>query len=228
MHSILVIDDDERLLSLIVQLLKISGYDATPAKSAIEARNIISYQSFDAIIVDWMMPKESGIEFIKTLRSSASQSKNIPALMLTAMGDIDNKIEGFEAGFDDYLVKPFEERELLARLASLIRRNTIKEVDSPTITFGNCVFNLTTGEFLHENNPIYLTSTEIILLKTLCQKKNQPISREDLSQKLGFKVNDRTIDVQITRLRKKIGDNPKEPAIIQTIRHIGYSIIIKE
>ena len=228
MNSILVVDDDERLLSLITQLLELSGYEAVPAKSALEARSLMASRNFDAIVVDWMMPKETGIEFITNLRNSASSLKNIPSLMLTAMDDIDNKITGFESGFDDYLTKPFEERELLARLAALLRR-TATDINQPSeiVSFGDCLFNFVTGELFLNNEPIYLSSTELTLLKTLCQKPNQPISREDLSQKLGFKVNDRTIDVQVTRLRKKIGDNPKTPIIIQTIRHIGYSITIK-
>jgi two-component system phosphate regulon response regulator OmpR len=181
---------------------------------------------FDAMIVDWMMPNESGIEFIKSVRNSTSHIKNIPAIMLTAMDNIDNKIIGFDSGFDDYITKPFEERELIARLRALINR-TQKDQKNKVIQFGDCEFNLETDVLLVNSKEVYLSTTELTLLKTLCQKPNHPFSRMELAKKLTFRVSDRTIDVQITRLRKKIGDNPKNPTIIKTIRYIGYSLVMQ-
>jgi two-component system phosphate regulon response regulator OmpR len=183
---------------------------------------------FDAIIVDWMMPGESGIEFVNNLKGSTSIYRYIPTIMLTAMDNIENKLEGFNAGFDDYITKPFDERELLARLNALLKRNKVNANSEEIINFGDCSFNLITGELTKNSIDIYLTSTEIILLRALCQNPNHPFSRDALAHKLGFIVNKRTVDVQITRLRKKIGDNPKAPTIIQTIRHIGYLIVDKK
>lgn len=226
MRSILVIDDDERLLSLITEILRIHGFDAVPAKSTSIARSLLSESNFDAMIVDWMLPHESGIEFIKSIRESASHIKNIPAIMLTAVDGIDNKVTGFESGFDDYITKPFEEMELIVRLNSLIKR-TCKNDLMEIVKFGECSFNLKTGELKKSEEIISLSTTELALLKTLCQRPNQPFSRAELARKLSFQVSDRTIDVQITRLRKKIGDNTKNPTIIKTVRYVGYSISAK-
>jgi two-component system phosphate regulon response regulator OmpR len=228
MQNILVIDDDERLLALLVQLLGLSQYFVKGARSAKEARAALSCMKFDAIIVDWMMPNESGIEFVNILKESTSIYSHIPTIMLTAMDNIENKLEGFNAGFDDYITKPFDERELLARLHALLKRNKVHANNEEIINFGDCSFNLITGELTKSSMDIYLTSSEQILLRALCQNPNHPFSRDDLAHKLGFIVNKRTVDVQITRLRKKIGDNPKAPTIIQTARHIGYLIVDKK
>ena len=224
MANVLVVDDDERLLSLLVKFLEISGYSVKGARSAQEARLLLSNMPFDTIVVDWMMPIESGIEFTKSLKSEMSCYRHIPLLMLTALDNVENKLIGFDAGADDYLTKPFDERELLARLKALQKRNNTSH--SSTISFGACSFNINTGELKRSGETVYLTSSEIALLRTLCQNPNHPFSREELSKKLGFIVNNRTVDVQITRLRKKIGDNSKTPSIIQTARHIGYLIVI--
>ncbi len=230
-YSILVVDDDERILSLLVQILKNYGFNAFGARNTNEARVVMSSHgtSFDILIVDCMMPKESGIEFIRSIRESDSNiNQKTPAILLTAVDSIDNKLLGFENGIDDYITKPFDERELVARIKTIIKRtDNNKNNDKKIIYFGDCSFDIENGNLMRNNENIYLSSTELLLLKTLCQRPNQPISREDLSQKLGFIVSDRTIDVQITRLRRKIGDNSKQPSIIQTVRYIGYSIKIQ-
>lgn len=224
MANVLVVDDDERLLGLLVRFLEVSGYFAKGAKSAKEARLLLSNMPFDLIVVDWMMPVESGIEFTKSLKAETSCYRHIPVMMLTALDDIQNKLDGFDAGADDYLTKPFDERELVARLKAIQKRQNTEK--STRINFGECSFDMTTGELRRSGENVYLTSSEIVLLKTLCQNPNHPFSREELAKKLGFVVNNRTVDVQITRLRKKIKDNPKTPSIIQTVRHIGYAISI--
>lgn len=228
--SVLVVDDDERILDLLVKILNNSGFEAFGAKNPNEARVALSTKGTktDAMIIDCMMPKESGIEFIKSIRESKSDvNKETPAILLTALDSVENKLLGFESGIDDYVTKPFDERELIARLKTLIRRTSsnFNEI-SKQLRFGDCEFDIITGSLLKNGEEIHLTSTELVLLKLLCQRPNQPISRENLAQKLGFIVSDRTIDVQITRLRRKIGDNPKCPSIIQTVRYIGYSIKI--
>ena len=225
MKKILVIDDDERLLSLIVSVLQMNDFDVCGAISGAQARSKLNEEHFDAIVVDWMMPRETGIEFIKAIRNSANHLKDIPAVMLTALDDIDKKVEGFESGFDDYITKPFETKELVVRLNSLIRRATNGATVS-VLRFGECNFNLTSGELKKDSEIINLSTTELDLLKTLASRPNQPFSRIELAKKLAFQVSDRTIDVQINRLRKKIGDNPKSPTIIKTVRYIGYALYV--
>ena len=223
MKNILVVDDDERLVFLIVETLKTSGYNAVGVTSASQARSKLYELHFDAVIVDWMMPIESGIDFIKSIRESANYLKNIPAIMLTAVDSLDEKIIGFDSGFDDYITKPFETKELIARLQALIKRSLIGNTND-LLKFGNCEFNIKNDELKKDSELVYLSTTELTLLKTLCQRPNQPFSRSELAKKLSFQVSDRTIDVQITRLRKKIGDNNKNPTIIRTIRYIGYAL----
>ncbi len=225
MKKILVIDDDERLLSLIVSVLKINNFDAYGVFSATRACTTLNEEYFDLIIVDWMMPNESGIEFIKSLRNSASHLKDIPAIMLTAVDDIDKKVEGFNSGFDDYVTKPFETKDLVARINSLLRRTCNLQPIS-VLKFGNCEFNLNNGELKMNSEIVNLSTTELDLLKTLSMRPNKPFSRVELAKKLSFQVSDRTIDVQINLFSKKIGDNPKSPTIIRTIRYIGYGLYI--
>ena len=221
MNNILVVDDDERLLSLVKELLETNGFHVTGVTSASTARSKICEEHYDAMIVDWMMPRESGLELIQSVRNSTSHQSKIPSIMLTALDDIDHKVQGFDAGFDDYLPKPFEARELISRIKALIRR-TAQVGDIQIVKFGDCEFNKITNELHRNKGTIILSSTEQNLLKTLSQRPNEPFSRIELAKKLSFQVADRTIDVQITRLRRKIGDDPKNPTIIKTIRNIGY------
>ncbi|MDR3224658.1 MAG: response regulator transcription factor [Holosporales bacterium] len=223
MTSILIVDDDARLLFLIASVLKTHSYEVVGAKSASEAKNLLLNGNFDIVIVDWMMPNETGIDFIKSIRNSATYISNIPVIMLTAVDNIDSKIVGFESGVDDYVVKPFETRELVVRIKALLNRTQKESVDE-IIKFEDCEFSQKTDELTMNGELIYLSTTELILLKTLCSKPNQPFSRAELAKKLSFQVSDRTIDVQITRLRKKIGDNSKNPRIIKTVRYIGYAL----
>ncbi len=226
MSSILVVDDDERLLSLIVEILQKNGFIAKGATTANVARMALHYDHFDVIIVDWMMPNESGIDFIRTLRNSDSSYRTIPAIMLTALGDIDHKLQGFENGYDDYVTKPFEERELIARINAITRRASPRKL-AKCLKFGNCEFDLGQKALKLNGQFVTLSTTELGLLSALSQRPNEPFSRIELARKLSFQVSERTIDVQITRLRKKIGDNPKNPTIIKTIRYIGYMLCCK-
>lgn len=216
---VLVIDDDEKILNLLMKVLHNAGFETVGATNTVAARTKLN--DIDIMIVDCMLPEENGIDFIKSIRE---QGYKTPAILLTALNSTDNKVLGFESGIDDYLTKPFDERELIARLKRMISKNTI----SSLIQLGDCIFNRDTGELTKNSKQIHLSSTELYLLYELLKRPNQAISRNDLTNKLGTIVSDRTIDVQITRLRRKIGDNPKTPAIIQTIRHIGYSLIIKK
>ena len=227
MRRILVIDDDDRLLSLITSALKMNDFNAIGAISASQARMKLNEEHFDLLIVDWMMPNENGVDFVKALRNSASHLKDIPVIMLTAVDDIDKKVEGFESGVDDYITKPFEIKDLIARINSLLRRTCVAQPVS-ILKFGNCEFNLNTDELRKDSEIVNLSTTELDLLKTLATRPNKPFSRIDLAKKLSFQVSDRTIDVQINRLRKKIGDNPKAPTIVRTVRYIGYALYIDD
>jgi two-component system phosphate regulon response regulator OmpR len=223
--SVLVIDDDNRLLDLVINLLIQKSFDAVGVGSTSAGFDSLASKAFDAIIVDWMMPIESGIDFIKRLRSSSVGFRNIPAMMLTSMSDIDDKVLGFESGFDDYITKPFEPKELLVRLCAMIRRSrNIGHIPGTILRFGDCEFNLETGVLSLNSKIVNLSDSEMVLLKTLCARPNYPFPRKELAKKFRFIVSDRTIDVQITRLRKKIGDDSRNPCIIRTIRHIGYAI----
>ena len=217
--NLLVVDDDQRLRSLLVQFLTSHDLRVQAASNAAEARSYLASQSFDALIVDIMMPGESGLELTQSLR----KNDDVPILLLTARDQLHDKLSGFDSGADDYLTKPFEPAELLARIKVLLRRKQ----DKPAVqfvSFGDYRFYLQTGQLRHNQETVHLTSTELILLKTLAQNPRQPFSREELAQRMGHRVSERTVDVQITRLRKKIGDDPRQPRTLQTIRHIGYAL----
>ena len=217
--NLLVVDDDQRLRSLLVQFLNSHNLRVQAASNAAEARSYLACQSFDALIVDIMMPGESGLELTQSLR----KNNDVPILLLTARDQLNDKLAGFESGAEDYLTKPFEPAELLARIKVLLRRKQ----DKPTVqfvAFGDYRFYLQTGQLRHNQEVVHLTSTELILLKTLAQNPRQPFSRDELAQRIGHRVSERTVDVQITRLRKKIGDDPRQPRTLQTIRHIGYAL----
>lgn len=215
---ILVVDDDQRLLSLLRKYLMDNGYRVTTAGTVQAAKERMNGFFFDLIVLDRMMPGGDGIELARDLRSAPGASREIPVLMLTAMGDPDARIAGLEAGVDDYLSKPFEPRELLLRIAAILRR--AKPEKPEVLTFGDFTFNLERGELLKAGEPIALTSGEALLLKSLASTPGVPISRDDLSATSGSQG--RAVDVQITRLRRKIEDDPKSPRHLQTVRGEGY------
>ncbi len=218
--TILVVDDDQRLRTLLVQFLSEHHLRVQAAANAAEARSYLACHSFDVVILDVMMPGETGFDLTKSLR----QTHDIPILLLTARDQLSDKLEGFGCGANDYLTKPFEPEELLARIRALLRRPN-NQPRSEEVYFSGYCFNLATGYlYHHQQGKVYLTSTELILLKTLAQNPRQPFSRQELAQRMGHRVSERTVDVQITRLRKKIGDDPRQPRVLQTIRHIGYAL----
>jgi two-component system phosphate regulon response regulator OmpR len=219
--TLLVIDDDRRLRELLSQFLNEHGYAVSTAANAAQARSHIACQEFDLLIVDIMMPGESGTEFVQSLRHTLT----VPILMLSACAELQDKIHHLEIGADDYMTKPFEPTELLARVRSLLRRTQLLIPKSQGVmSFGPYNFNIHQGILLNAGGTVYLTSTEVILLRTLAQRPNQPFSRRELAQRMGHQVSERSVDVQITRLRKKIDDDPRRPHYIQTIRHIGYAL----
>ncbi|MBL4740876.1 MAG: response regulator [Sneathiella sp.] len=217
-YHILIVDDDARLASLLKQYLSDSKYRTTVAESAEAARKKMEGLSFDLIVLDRMMPGEDGLSMASTLRNSTSENRNIPILMLTAMAESSDRIDGLEAGVDDYLTKPFEPRELLLRIEAILRRSGQETVTN--ICFGDFEFNITRGELVKNGDVIALTTSEQILLKTLAMTAGVSISRETLSQSSG--AQGRAIDVQITRLRRKIEKDPRIPQYLQTVRGEGY------
>ena len=229
MHPhLLIVDDDERIRSLLKQFLIQSDYLVSTAENAEQAGTLLSTIEFDIIILDVMMPGQDGITFTAELR----KSKNItPILLLTARGETEDKIKGLEAGADDYLPKPFEPKELLLRINAILRRmpELKKDQMSPkTLNFGNLTYDVTRSELWEGNKQIRLTTTEIHLMKIFTSALGEPISRAELVTSLGKDVSlaqDRAIDVQITRLRRKIEVNPSQPRYLQTVRGAGYMLL---
>ena len=218
---ILVVDDDTRLRQLLNRFLMENGYRVTTAKNADDARKYLVGLKFDVIILDVMMPGQNGYDFAASLR----ETSNVPILMLTARGEAADRITGLERGVDDYLAKPFEPRELLLRIATILRRVQQPAAEpAGEIKLGSCRFNVERGELWRGERPVRLTSSEIALLRALAAKPGKPVSRHDLAQ-LGGSGMERSIDVQITRLRRKLELDPKTPLYLQTVRGIGYMLV---
>jgi two-component system phosphate regulon response regulator OmpR len=216
-----VVDDDERLRALLQRYLTSNGYRVTAAANAAEARALMKGMAFDLLIVDVMMPGESGLDLTKAIRGQTQT----PILMLTARGEAEQRIAGLESGADDYLAKPFEPRELLLRCAGLLRR-TVQPARSPhrEVRMGRAVFDAERGELRRDGRPIKLTTSESALLRLFTANAGRPFSRMDLCARLGVAL-ERTIDVQVTRLRRKIEEDPKLPLYIQTVRGLGYVLV---
>lgn len=219
-QSLLVVDDDRRLRNLLEKYLSQHGYLVTTAENALEGRQMLTQDTFSLMILDVMMPLESGVAFCRWLRASDHSQKNIPILMLTALGDPTQRLEGLEAGADDYVTKPFEPKELLLRLEKILSRSS----HFKSIIFGSFRYDTNNQTLFKNEAPIFLTSTEQSLLDNLSKNPRTPISREELATHSGVSLTPRTVDVQITRLRKKIEDDPRQPHFIRTIRHQGYAL----
>lgn len=214
---ILAIDDDTRLRTLLGRFLGENGFSVSLAKDTSEARSLMEESKFDLLIVDVMLPNETGVEFTNFIR----QSSNIPIIILTARGDSDERIRGLESGADDYLLKPFEPKELLLRINNILKRIAKPLVKNETCKFGDFTFNFAESRLKKGEEFIHITDSEAKILTILGKEKGSVISRETLSKICGG-IDDRSIDVQITRLRKKIENNPKQPHFLQTVRNHGY------
>lgn len=216
---VLVVDDDKRLRELLRKFLSDKGFLVTLAADAAEARARMGSVAFDVLVLDVMMPGETGTDLAAALRA---EDNSVPILMLTAMGEADDRIAGFESGADDYLTKPFDPRELVHRLNSILRRVPRPE-DAPRRLFmGGLVFDLARDELRQGDGVIYLTSTEGALLRILAENAGQALSREDLATRVGGGGGGRNIDVLVTRLRRKIEPDPRQPRYLQTARGLGY------
>ncbi|MFT6077699.1 MAG: two-component system phosphate regulon response regulator OmpR [Myxococcota bacterium] len=214
--QILVIDDDTRLRNLLIKYLGDNGFEVLGAKDTADAREILKGNTFDILIVDMMMPNENGLEFTKYFRTVS----NTPILMLTAKGNSSDRIDGLEAGADDYMPKPFEPKELLLRINNILKRS-VDYVRKNTCEFGDFAFCFDDSRLKKNDVYLHITESEAKILSILCQNLGNTVSREKIAKECGD-VDARSIDVQITRFRRKIEENPKQPHFLQTIRNQGY------
>jgi two-component system phosphate regulon response regulator OmpR len=219
-RHILVVDDDKRICALLQRYLSENKYRVSTASDAGEAERLMASLTFDLMILDVMMPGEDGLSFTKRVR----QDSEVPILLLTARGEPEDRIAGLERGADDYLAKPFEPRELLLRIATILRRVRAPEAQKRIVQLGACRFDAERGELWRGEKLVKLTSAEIGLLRIFAGNPGQTFSRVDLSAKIGA-VLERTVDVQITRLRRKIEADPRLPIFLQTVRGIGYVLV---
>lgn len=218
---LLVVDDDQRLRSLLHRFLTSNGFRVTAAEDAAAARTLVKSIDFDCLVLDVMMPGENGLDLARGLRSTS----DVPILMLTARGETEDRIAGLERGADDYLAKPFEPRELMLRLSALVRRRrATRPPVSRNIRMGACEFDSESGELKRAGKPVKLTGSEIQLLKLLAANPGHTFTREQLCARLGIAL-ERSIDVQITRLRRKIEEDPRIPLHLQTVRGTGYVLV---
>ncbi|MDG1169259.1 MAG: response regulator [Sulfitobacter sp.] len=223
---LLIVDDDERIRTLLQKFLIRHGFLVTAARDAAHARRILSGLEFDMIVLDVMMPGEDGL----TLTASLRETMQTPILLLTAKGETGNRIEGLEAGADDYLSKPFEPKELLLRINAILRRmpdTHAKDTATKVLSLGAIRYDLERGEMWQGDELVRLTATEMQLMKIFSAQPGAPLTRSKLVEELGRdrgQAQERAVDVQITRLRRKIEDNPKQPRYLQTVRGAGYML----
>ncbi|QFU17265.1 response regulator [Microvirga thermotolerans] len=222
---VLVVDDDRRLRDLLARFLTENGYRITTAASAAEARAKAENFVFDALVLDVMMPGESGFDYARSLR----QTSQIPILMLTARADAQDRVTGLEIGADDYLPKPFEPRELLLRLGNILKRAAPAEAPAQeipeTVRFGPFTYRFDRGELRKGEEIVRITEREREILTILGSRAGDNVAREELAGS-GLAANERTVDVQINRLRRKIESDPANPIFLQTVRGVGYRLVI--
>jgi two-component system phosphate regulon response regulator OmpR len=217
---ILVVDDDGRLRELLERYLSENSFRVTTATDAGNARAKLRSLAFDLIVLDVMMPGEDGMALTASLR----RTSDVPILLLTAMGEPEDRIRGLEHGADDYLTKPFEPRELLLRIRTILKRAPRPEPPSTEILLGPHRFDMEREALYNGADPVPLTSAEARLLKALAARPGVTMSREDLTEATGLQASSRVVDVQVTRLRRKIEPNPKTPRYLQTVRGQGYAL----
>ena len=217
---ILVVDDDDRLRRLLQRYLSENGFRVTTAENAADARSQMRSVHPDLVVLDVMMPGETGLDLTESLRRDRS---DMPVLLLTAKGTPEDRIAGFEAGADDYLAKPFDPYELVLRIRAMLRRVAPVEHAVPALRLGRLTFDIARGELGGEDGVVHLTSGEVALLTLLARSPSEVLSREAIAQSLGMdEAGERAIDVQVTRLRRKLEVDPREPRFLHTVRGRGY------
>ena len=215
---LLVVDDDLRLRELLRRYLSEHGFRVTVAEDAAAARGQLASFTFDLVVLDVMMPGESGLDLTRALRGEGQ----VPVLLLTAMAEPEDRVNGLEHGAEDYLVKPFEPRELVLRIRNILQRRPAVDTARRELRFGGCRFDAARGELFRGSDIVHLTAAETGLLGALAQHAGEAVSREELSLAAPFSGNVRNVDVQVTRLRRKIERDPRFPRYLQTVRGTGY------
>ena len=219
---LLVVDDDRRIRDLLSRFLASEGYRVTTAETALDARAKLKGLSFDLLVLDVMMPGETGFDLAKAIRGDS----NVPILMLTARDAAESRIRGLEIGADDYLSKPFEPRELSLRIANILKRaQPAAPSPAESVRFGPFVYHLARGEVRKGEVIIRLTDREREMLRILAHSPGETVPRLSLAGN-GGSVSERAVDVQVNRLRRKIEHNPANPLFVQTVRGIGYRLVI--
>jgi two-component system phosphate regulon response regulator OmpR len=222
-RHLLVIDDDDRIRGLIREYLARAGFRVSVAADAAAARRLVEQLTFDLLVLDVMMPGEDGFAFARWLRRRPGDSGRTPMIILTARGLKDDRITGLSLGADDYLAKPFEPEELALRIEAILRRATPRAAAGERIQLGRCSFDPTRGELWRDDAPVRLTEGETQLLRQLAGAANAPVDRFELARETAEAAG-RAVDIQVTRLRRKIEDDPKNPRYLQTVRGIGYML----
>ncbi len=221
---VLVVDDDRRIRDLLCRYLDEHGFVVISAADAGEASALLKSFEVDVLVVDVMMPGQTGLEFTQEFR----KTQQTPIILLTALGETEDRISGLEAGADDYLPKPFEPKELVLRLNAILKR-TAKKIDTQKpFKIGGWVFDPALEQLSNDSEIVKLTSAEALLLKALGRSGGEVLSREELAKRCGVDAGERTIDVQVTRLRRKIEEDTKNPRYLQTVRGKGYVLRIGE
>jgi two-component system phosphate regulon response regulator OmpR len=219
---LLVVDDDLRIVDLLSRYLADNGYRVTTANNATEARKRLEGMAFDLMILDVMMPGESGLDLARAIREMLP---NVPILMLTARAEPLDRVAGLETGADDYVPKPFEPRELLLRIGNLLKRSEQSESKTvELVRFGEFVFHIESGELSRDGETVRITDRERDMLRVLAAKPGETVPRQDLAAP-GVEASERAVDVQINRLRRKVENNPNEPIYLRTVRGIGYRLV---
>ena len=223
---IMVVDDDARIRSLVSRYLNEHGFVVVEAEDAASARALLERFEVDAMVVDVMMPGETGLALTESLRGS---HEDIPVILLTALGGAEDRISGLECGADDYLPKPFEPRELVLRLRAVLRRSFVaEEEDALDVRLGRWRFDAARGTFSSGDEVLHLTEAEAALFRALAAKPGDILSRDALAEACGIEGGGRTIDVQVTRLRRKIEDDTRAPRYLQTVRGKGYVLRVDD
>jgi two-component system, OmpR family, phosphate regulon response regulator OmpR len=215
---LLVVDDDTRLRELLRRYLAENGFRITIAGDAAEARRQLASFAFDLVVLDVMLPGESGLDLTRDLH----RERRLPVLLLTAMAEPEDRVNGLEHGADDYLGKPFEPRELVLRIRNLLQRRPSTDAGRREVRFGGCRFDLARSELFRGSDPVHLTAAEAALLASLAERAGEAVPREELALSAQFSGNVRNVDVQMTRLRRKIERDPRFPRYLQTVRGTGY------
>jgi two-component system phosphate regulon response regulator OmpR len=229
-RHLLVVDDDDRIRDLLKEYLSRAGFRVTGASDADGARRMLDALDFDLMILDVMMPGEDGLNLTRSIRAEAGAKARVPILMLTARSLADDRIQGLTSGVDDYLPKPFEPQELLLRIEAILRRSGGSPARAgKRLSLGRCAFDMTRGELVQGDLPVRLTEAETNLLRRLAQTPHMGVDRLELAKGAGPipEVADgagRAVDIHVTRLRRKIEADPKNPRYLQTVRGVGYML----